>query len=323
MKKNYRKKSLQLHPLWSIAGFLNIPLKRTHARTQVFLWMGDQLAAFFALPPSQLRVGAPTSSSLHTLPLRRDTLTQGEAVGGRTGLASSMQLLNVAGPSRGSGMGRGGRGGRGRVRGGGVFEARSRANTWLQGAAAAGTDANAPELRYPDGDAAEQIPTTAVSGEDAAGVTSAGGGRVGGDNAARGGKWRNAEKRAVKTTEKKNLPVPSKNDREMLWDGKNVGSLPNMMWRAVSMEDLRLHPHFVGLPEPEDVRIESAMDYRKFRQGSKEWGLLHDGRLTTRCVCLSVYNYVCVSLRLRMCLCMCVLIFFCTGVCLRACTRMS
>eukprot|EP00277_Geminigera_cryophila_P008800 CAMPEP_0179409726 /NCGR_PEP_ID=MMETSP0799-20121207/2870_1 /TAXON_ID=46947 /ORGANISM="Geminigera cryophila, Strain CCMP2564" /LENGTH=117 /DNA_ID=CAMNT_0021181453 /DNA_START=140 /DNA_END=489 /DNA_ORIENTATION=+ len=53
------------------------------------------------------------------------------------------------------------------------------------------------------------------------------------------------------------------------------------MWRAVSMEDLRLHPHFVGLPEPEDVRIESAMDYRKFRQGSKEWGLLHDGRLTT------------------------------------------
>jgi len=140
--------------------------------------MGDQLAAFFALPPSQLRVGAPTSSSLHTLPLRRDTLTQGEAVGGRTGLVSSMQLLNVAGPSRSSGMGRGGRGGRGRVRGGGVFEARSRANTWLQGAAAAGTDANAPEICYPDGDAAEK--TTAVSGEEAAGVTSAGGGRGGG-----------------------------------------------------------------------------------------------------------------------------------------------
>jgi len=67
----------------------------------------------------------------------------------------------------------------------------------------------------------------------------------------------------------------------MLWDGKNVGSLPNMMWRAVSMEDLRLHPHFVGLPEPEQVTIESPMDYRKFRQGSKEWSLLHDGRLTT------------------------------------------
>lgn len=239
-------------------------------------------------------------------------------MGGRTGLVSSMQLLNVAGPSRSSGMGRGGRGGRGRVRGGGVFEARSRANTWLQGAAAAGTDANAPEICYPDGDAAEK--TTAVSGEEAAGVTSAGGGRGGGGNAARGGKWRNAEKRAVKTTEKKNLPVPSKNDREMLWDGKNVGSLPNMMWRAVSMEDLRLHPHFVGLPEPEDVRIESAMDYRKFRQGSKEWGLLHDGRLTTRCVCLSVYNYVCVCLCICACVCVCVFDFF-VRVCVHARAR--
>ena len=57
------------------------------------------------------------------------------------------------------------------------------------------------------------------------------------------------------------------------------------------------HPHFVGLPEPDAVTIESALDYRKFQQGSKQWCLLHDGRLTTSRMApiLGIYEAVAMS----------------------------
>jgi len=223
--------------------------------------MGDQLAAFFALPPSRVLVGGPPQGGCAAAP-------GPGAV--RPGAAAAARGAGFAGRGRGRGAGAGD----------GVWTARSRANAWIQRASAASADGAAPDRGTAAGDgraaapAAQSQQAVAVSAPPAKGGAAARGGRGGGT--ARGAKKGGAPPKGAGSTAPAKTP-----QREMLWDGNNVGKLPNVMWRAVSMEDLRLHPHFVGLPEPHNVTIETAMDYRQFRQGSKEWCLLHDGRLTT------------------------------------------
>ena len=252
--------------------------------------MGDQLAAFFALPPSKLRVGAPRTAQAP--PIRNDEAPGEDKQVHR--LVSSLQSLNV-GYSRAAvheGRAAGAMGallnrarGRGRgcdsTVGKGMFATRSQANKWIHCAASAGSYAN-------DETSPADAICTVLSDDKNEGETmntgsrpprflqqgAARGGRRGGS--ALPGKAGNGTNAAAK-----NQPPSKTKDAELLWDGKNAGSLPNMLWRAVSMEDLRQHPHFVGLPEPHEVKIQSAIDYRKFRQGSKQWCLLHDGRLTT------------------------------------------
>ena len=41
-----------------------------------------------------------------------------------------------------------------------------------------------------------------------------------------------------------------------------TGDIANVQWRAVPMDDLRMHPNFVPLSLPEDVRLDSEADYR-------------------------------------------------------------
>jgi hypothetical protein len=59
------------------------------------------------------------------------------------------------------------------------------------------------------------------------------------------------------------------------------GNVPNIFWRCIPLEDLRLHPLFVPLPRPSDIIIQSKKDLCLFRQNSPQWDLLHRGRLTT------------------------------------------
>ncbi len=202
---------------------------------QVFLWMGDHLAAFFALPPSRALVGEPPRVG----PGKGGGVALRQAV--RPDLVAGMQALNVAGPACRTGAGRGR--GRGGARGSDGLSARARANAWIQragqlsavsdnGAAAESQDAQDGGHDAPPA----PVPAAAVLRKDGGASAQ---GRGGGG--ARGGKKGSGQAKG-------NMPVAAKNQREMLWDGQNVGKLPNMMWRAVSMEDLRMHPHFVSLP---------------------------------------------------------------------------
>ena len=188
---------------------------------QVFLWMGDHLAAFFALPPSRALVGDPPTASVA---LR-------QAV--RPDLVAGLQALNIAGPAGRTAAGSAEFTGRGRARGArgsDGLSARARANAWIQRAgqlAAVSDNGAAAERQDHDTPPGGQQQQASAPGRGGGGAH---GGRKGGGQA------------------KGNMPVAAKTQREMLWDGNNVGKLPNMMWRAVSMEDLRMHPHFVSLP---------------------------------------------------------------------------
>lgn len=73
--------------------------------------------------------------------------------------------------------------------------------------------------------------------------------------------------------------VQQEDDREGEGEGRREGSVPNVHWRAVPMEDLRLHPLFQPLPPADRVSPEDAAGL--FRQGSWQWQALHAGRLTT------------------------------------------
>ena len=70
------------------------------------------------------------------------------------------------------------------------------------------------------------------------------------------------------------------------------GSIPNIEWRAVSMEELRAHPSFVALPQAELVVPATAADLRLFRQDSRQWWACHAGRISTSACasCLGVYE---------------------------------
>lgn len=64
-------------------------------------------------------------------------------------------------------------------------------------------------------------------------------------------------------------------------DEKLAGSVPNLFWRAVAMDDLRAARNFVGLPEESQVTLAGAKSFAFVRQGTEVWDALHDGRLTT------------------------------------------
>ncbi len=63
---------------------------------------------------------------------------------------------------------------------------------------------------------------------------------------------------------------------------KYNGNLPDIYWRAIPMDHLRLHPNYKPLPHPSTITIlHSLEDVRNFRQDSWQWDLLHSGRCTT------------------------------------------
>eukprot|EP00536_Pseudo-nitzschia_multiseries_P002305 jgi/Psemu1/183213/e_gw1.30.228.1 len=63
---------------------------------------------------------------------------------------------------------------------------------------------------------------------------------------------------------------------------RQSGNLPDVLWRHIPMEHVRMHPRFVPLPEPETItRLECIEDVRNFRQESWQWDVLHEGRMTT------------------------------------------
>ena len=57
------------------------------------------------------------------------------------------------------------------------------------------------------------------------------------------------------------------------------GTLANVHYRSIPMEDLRVHPLFNELPE--QLYISQIEDISCFRQDSWQWTYLHRGRLTT------------------------------------------
>jgi hypothetical protein len=61
-----------------------------------------------------------------------------------------------------------------------------------------------------------------------------------------------------------------------------AGNLPDIHWRAVTLENLRQHPLFEPLPLPQSIEnLECLEDVRNFRQESWQWDALHNGRCTT------------------------------------------
>lgn len=61
-----------------------------------------------------------------------------------------------------------------------------------------------------------------------------------------------------------------------------MGNLPDIHWRAVPMDHLRMHPLFIKLPPPETIEsLDSLEDARIFSQDSWQWDALHAGRCTT------------------------------------------
>eukprot|EP01041_Mallomonas_annulata_P001988 gene1988-3866_t len=78
--------------------------------------------------------------------------------------------------------------------------------------------------------------------------------------------------------------VPNSNNR--------FGNSANIDWRAVTIEDLRLHPLYQCLPEPQSIIAATPADYSLYRQDCWQWGFLHHGRLTTSkaASCLGFYE---------------------------------
>ena len=70
------------------------------------------------------------------------------------------------------------------------------------------------------------------------------------------------------------------------------GTKANILWRAIDMDDLRLHPLYHPLPHPSSVLALTPTDFALFRQDSWQWDALHQGRLTTSkaAACLGMYE---------------------------------
>ena len=70
------------------------------------------------------------------------------------------------------------------------------------------------------------------------------------------------------------------------------GTKANILWRAIDMDDLRLHPLYHPLPHPSSVLALTPTDFALFRQDSWQWDALHTGRLTTSkaAACLGMYE---------------------------------
>ncbi len=87
---------------------------------------------------------------------------------------------------------------------------------------------------------------------------------------------RSPRKRPKKKVKKKQeeKPVPSRDPFPL------EGNHPDIHWRSVPLEHLRLHPRVIPLPSIVN-KLEQIEDVRNFRQESWQWDLLHRGRCTT------------------------------------------
>jgi hypothetical protein len=73
---------------------------------------------------------------------------------------------------------------------------------------------------------------------------------------------------------------PSRRKKNSTGKQFRSGNIPDVHWRSVSMNHLRLHPCFDALPE-RVYNLNTLEDVRKFRQDSWQWDALHSGRCTT------------------------------------------
>lgn len=85
------------------------------------------------------------------------------------------------------------------------------------------------------------------------------------------------------------------NNRQNTFTQNNIattGTRANVAWRSVPISDLRKHPLYIPLEEPENVQVKSCRDFSRFRQDSWQWYDLHRGRLTTSkaSTCLGFYE---------------------------------
>lgn len=60
------------------------------------------------------------------------------------------------------------------------------------------------------------------------------------------------------------------------------GSLPNVYWRSIAMDELRSHPRFVSLPPVPSLTLAGPATFRWVRQDDALWEDLHESVLTSR-----------------------------------------
>jgi hypothetical protein len=66
------------------------------------------------------------------------------------------------------------------------------------------------------------------------------------------------------------------------YTNKKKNGMPNIRWRAITDAVLELHPRYVALPDPTEIKFETLADLSKFRQSSWQSQELHKCRITTR-----------------------------------------
>lgn len=87
---------------------------------------------------------------------------------------------------------------------------------------------------------------------------------------------RQGRKRPKKKSKKKEIskPIQPKDPFPL------EGNYPDIYWRSIPLEHLRLHPRVVPLPSTVQ-KLDTIEDVRNFRQESWQWDALHRGRCTT------------------------------------------
>ena len=69
-----------------------------------------------------------------------------------------------------------------------------------------------------------------------------------------------------KNIRNKNRNRKSRNKKKVKTES---GFYPNIGWRVIPMDDLRLHPYFDPLPHPTEIkRLDALQDVNQFRQDS-------------------------------------------------------
>lgn len=87
---------------------------------------------------------------------------------------------------------------------------------------------------------------------------------------------RQGRRRPKKKTKKKEISKPIQPKDHFPLEG----NYPDIHWRSVPLEHLRLHPRVVPLPKTVQ-KLDTIEDVRNFRQESWQWDALHRGRCTT------------------------------------------
>jgi len=78
------------------------------------------------------------------------------------------------------------------------------------------------------------------------------------------------------------MPKDNPNNSTKNVKPKMVGNAPDIYWRAIPMQHLRLHPHFDPLPPTSEIfYLKNLNEVSQFRQDSWQWQALHMGRCTT------------------------------------------